>query len=80
VCSSDLSYSNNRVDNLTHAIEGEVNPVKRQALISEALKTEKEDIGHIPLHQAGLAWGVAKGVTVVLRNDDSLELRWVKMP
>jgi len=74
------SYSNTRVDNLTHAIETEVDPVKRQALISEALKTEKEDIGHIPLHQAGLAWGVGKGVTVVLRNDDSLELRWVKMP
>ena len=50
------------------------------ALISEALRIEKEDIGHIPLHQAGLAWGVAKGVNLVLRNDDSLELRWVKMP
>ena len=74
------SYSNSRVDNLTIAIETEVNPQKRQALISEALRVEKEDIGHIPLHQAGLAWGVAKGVTVVLRNDDSLELRWVKMP
>jgi peptide/nickel transport system substrate-binding protein len=73
-------YSNNRVDNLTIAIETEVNPLKRQALISEALKQEKEDIGHIPLHQAGLAWGVRKGVTVVLRNDDSLELRWVKVP
>jgi len=74
------SYSNNRVDNLTIAIETEVNPQKRQALITEALKQEKEDIGHIPLHQAGLAWGVKKGVSLVLRNDDSLELRWVKMP
>jgi peptide/nickel transport system substrate-binding protein len=74
------SYSNNRVDNLTIAIETEVNPQKRQALISEALKQEKDDIGHIPLHQAGLAWGVKKGVNVVLRNDDSLELKWVKVP
>jgi len=48
-------------------------------LISEALTIHKEEIGHIPLHQAGLAWGVRKGVSVVLRNDDSLELRWVKV-
>ncbi len=74
------SYSNNRVDNLTIAIETEVNPQKRQALINEALKQEKDDIGHVPLHQAGIAWGVKKGVNLVLRNDDSLELRWVKMP
>ena len=74
------AYSNPKVDQLTNAIEIEVDPKKRQALILEALKIEKDDIAHIPLHQAGLSWGVAKGVTVVLRNDDSLELRWVKMP
>lgn len=71
------SYSNPKVDALTNAIEIEADPKKRQALISEALAIEKEDIGHIPLHQAGLAWGVKKGVKVVLRADDSLELRWV---
>ena len=74
------AYSNPKVDQLTNAIEIEVDPKKRQAMILEALKIEKDDIAHIPLHQAGLSWGVAKGVTVVLRNDDSLELRWVKMP
>jgi peptide/nickel transport system substrate-binding protein len=40
---------------------------------------DQGDIGHIPLHQAGLAWGVRKGVSVVLRNDDSLELRRVRV-
>jgi peptide/nickel transport system substrate-binding protein len=74
------SYSNPKLDQLTVAIETEVDPKKRQALVTEALKLEKDDIAHIPLHQAGLAWGVAKGVNMVLRNDDSLELRWVKMP
>jgi peptide/nickel transport system substrate-binding protein len=71
------SYSNKKVDELTTEIETEVDPTKRQALIGEALKIEKDDIGHIPLHQAGLAWGVRKGVHVVLRADDSLELKWV---
>jgi len=60
-------------------IETEIDPAKRQALISEALSINKAEIGHIPLHQAGLAWGVRKGVSVALRNDDSLELRWVKV-
>ena len=73
------SYSNPAIDALTAKIETEVDQGKRQALISEALKLHKEDIGHIPLHQAGLAWAVRKGVTVSLRNDDSLELKWVKV-
>jgi peptide/nickel transport system substrate-binding protein len=73
------AFSNAKIDQLTDAIENEVDPAKRQALISEALSIHKAEIGHIPLHQAGLAWGVRKGVSVVLRNDDSLELRWVRL-
>ena len=73
------SFSDPKIDELTNAIEVEVDPTKRQDLISEALALHKADIGHIPLHQAGLAWGVRKGISVVLRNDDSLELRWVRV-
>jgi peptide/nickel transport system substrate-binding protein len=73
------SFSNARIDELTLAIETEIDPAKRQALVSEALKIHKDEIGHIPLHQAGLVWGVRNGVSVSLRNDDSLELRWVKV-
>ena len=73
------SFSNKRIDELTDLIEKEIDPAKRQALISEALTIHKDEIGHIPLHQAGLAWGVRKGVSVHLRNDDSLELKWVKV-
>ena len=73
------SFSNARIDALTDMVETEIDPAKRQALISEALAIHKDEIGHIPLHQAGLAWGVRKGVSVVLRNDDSLELRWVNV-
>jgi peptide/nickel transport system substrate-binding protein len=73
------SFSDPKIDELTNAVEIEVDPVKRQALITQALEIHKADIGHIPLHQAGLAWGVRKGVSVVLRNDDSLELRRVRV-
>jgi peptide/nickel transport system substrate-binding protein len=70
-------FSNKRIDALTDAIEVEIDPAKRQALIGEALSIHKDEIGHFPLHQAGLAWGVRKGAKVVLRSDDSLELKWV---
>lgn len=73
------NYGNPKVDELTGKVETEIDPAKRQALISEAFAIHKADVGHIPLHQAGLAWGVRKGVTVVLRSDDSLELKWVRM-
>jgi peptide/nickel transport system substrate-binding protein len=73
------NFSDPRIDELTKKVEVETDPEKRQALISEALADDKEDIGHIPLHQAGLAWGVRKGVHPVLKSDDSLEFKWVTM-
>lgn len=72
-------YSNPKVDELTRLIETEVDPARRAALIVEAMDIDKQDYGHIPLHQAGLAWGLRAGVDVVLRSDDSLELRWVRV-
>jgi peptide/nickel transport system substrate-binding protein len=73
------NYSNPKIDQLTDGIETEADQAKRQAMISEVLATHKADIGHIPLHQAALAWGVRKGVSLVQRSDDVLELNWVKI-
>lgn len=73
------NYSNPAIDELTDEIEIESDPTKRSALIGEAMTLAKEDFSHIPLQQAGLAWGVRNGVEVVLRSDDSLELKWVKV-
>ncbi len=73
------AFSNKQIDELTVAIENEVDQAKRQALISRALQIHKDEFGHIPLHQAGLAWGVRESVSVQLRNDDSLELKRVKV-
>jgi peptide/nickel transport system substrate-binding protein len=73
------NYSNPKIDELTQKIEVEVDPAKRNALIFEAMTLSKNDYSHIPLHQAGIAWGVRKGVNAVLRSDDSLELKWVTL-
>ena len=34
-------------------------------MIKEAFKIHADDIGHLPLHQQSLAWGVSKKVELV---------------
>jgi peptide/nickel transport system substrate-binding protein len=71
------SYSNARFDDLTAKIQSETDEAKRNAMISEAMKIHQDDIGHIPLHQQALAWGVKKNVSLVqLPTNDNL-VKWV---
>ena len=71
------SYSNPKVDELTEKIQSETNQAKRDAMIAEAMKLHEDDIGHLPLHQQALAWGVKKNVSVVqMATNDNL-LKWV---
>ncbi|HUA54547.1 MAG TPA: ABC transporter substrate-binding protein [Candidatus Sulfotelmatobacter sp.] len=72
-------YSNPKVDALTQQIAQELDPAKRQALISEAFLLHKQDVGEIPLHQQALAWGVRPNVHVELRADDYLDLRHARV-
>ena len=59
------AYSNPRLDELTRKIASENNVAKRQAMIAEAFKIHAEDIGHLPLHQQPLVWGMKKNVEMV---------------
>ena len=71
------SYSNPRVDELTGQIASETDPAKRQAMISEAFKIHADDIGHIPLHQQMLTWGMKKNIELVQLADNFNYLKWV---
>ena len=71
------AYCNPKLDELTHKIQSETDKAKRNALIHEAYKMHQDDIGHIPLHQQALAWGVSKKVNVVQRPDNNLSYKWV---
>jgi peptide/nickel transport system substrate-binding protein len=71
------AYSNARVDELTRAIGSETDPVKRQAMISAAFKLHAEDIGHLPLHQQMLTWGMKRNIELVQRADNFNYLKWV---
>lgn len=71
------NYCNDRIAEITDQIASEVDPQKRQALISEALKLARDDFGYIPLFQQPLSWGVKDSITVTQRSDDVLDLRYV---
>ena len=70
-------YCNRRISDLADLIQVETNQEKRQALIDEVNRIHSEEVGHIPLHQQPLAWGVREGVSVAQRADDVLHLQYV---
>jgi peptide/nickel transport system substrate-binding protein len=73
-------YCNPKVDGLADQVAGETNPDKRQALIDAAFTIHKDEVGHLPIHQQPLSWGVRDGVTVAQRADNVLDLRNVVLP
>jgi len=71
------AYSNARVDELTLAVQSETDQAKRNAMIAEAFKLHADDVGHIPLHQQALAWGMKKNVELTQLADNFMPYRWV---
>ncbi|MDO5290951.1 MAG: ABC transporter substrate-binding protein [Pseudomonadota bacterium] len=70
-------YCNPKVDELTQKIAAEGDKAKRDAMIQEAFQIHMDDIGHLPLHQQSLAWGVSKKVDLVQLADNFLFFKWI---
>ena len=70
-------YSNARVDELTKLVQSETDQGKRNAMIAEAFKIHQDEVGHLPLHQQALAWGMRKNVSVVQLPDNFNLFKWV---
>ncbi|OKL43972.1 ABC transporter substrate-binding protein [Pseudovibrio exalbescens] len=70
-------YCNEKVDELTQQILSENDPEQRNALITEAYRITTDEVSHIPLHQQGLAWGVADSVSLEQRADNQFDFRYV---
>jgi peptide/nickel transport system substrate-binding protein len=70
-------YCNPKLDALVAAIQSETDQARRDALIREALQLHAEDIGHLPLHQQALAWGVSNRVEVVQLADNFMPFRYM---
>jgi peptide/nickel transport system substrate-binding protein len=71
------SYCNPKVDELTLKIQSETDQAKRNAMLREAFQIHADDIGHLPLHQQALAWGVNKKVELVQRADNFMPFRYI---
>ena len=74
-------YNNQRVGELTEMIKTEMDEAKRNELIREAFQIHKDEVGHIPLHQQALAWGVRTDTVekVWQRPFNDVDLRYVVM-
>jgi peptide/nickel transport system substrate-binding protein len=71
------TYSNPKVDELTAKVLSETDTAKRNAMIAEAFKIHQDEIGHLPLHQQALAWGMKKSVSLVQLADNFNLFKWV---
>lgn len=71
------AYSNPKIDDLIGKIQSETDAAKRDAMIVEATKLHTDDIGHLPLHQQALAWGVKKNIQIVQLPSNDMLLKWV---
>jgi peptide/nickel transport system substrate-binding protein len=72
-----LGYSNKRVDELGAAIGVELDPVKRNAMIKEALLIHRDEVGHLPLHQQTVVWAARSNVHLTQQADNTFPLRLV---
>lgn len=70
-------YSNHQIDALLVKIAAETEPKERNRLIRKAMQLHQDDIGHLPLHQQALAWGVKDSIDLVQYPDNSFALRFV---
>jgi peptide/nickel transport system substrate-binding protein len=73
------AYCNPKLDELTKKIQSETDKAKRSELIKEAFKLHADDIGHLPLHQQSLAWGVSKKVELVQLADNFMFFKWISI-
>lgn len=73
------SYCNQKVDQLTRAIQSETDKAKRAGMIKEAFDLHAADVGHLPLHQQSLAWGVSKKVDLVQLADNFMPFKWISV-
>ena len=73
------AYCNPKLDEITKKIQSETDKTKRNELIKEAFKIHADDVGHLPLHQQSLAWGVSKKVELTQLADNFMFFKWMSI-
>lgn len=73
------AYCNPKLDALIKAIQSETDQKKRDQMIHDATVMHASDIGHLPLHQQMLAWGISKKVSLTQRADNYMPFAWISV-
>ena len=73
------AYSNAQIDDLTVKVGSETDDKKRNEMIHTAMKLHQDEVGHIPLHQQALLWGVKKNIDLVQWPDNIMLWKHVKV-
>ena len=73
------AYSNAKVDELTAAVGSETDDKKRNAMIREVVKIHQDEVGHIPLHQQALLWGMKKNIDLVQWPDNIMAWKYISV-
>ena len=74
---NDGGWSNAEFDKLVDAISTEIDPAKRQALITAASKIVHDEAAFIPLHQQTVVWAAKSNIDLVQLADNTFPLRYV---
>ncbi len=72
-------YKDDDLDRLIDAVEVEMDPAKRRAMMFDALKRVREQVYVIPLHRQLIPWAVRKGVKAFHRPDNVVEAVWMSV-
>ncbi|MFN4089899.1 MAG: ABC transporter substrate-binding protein [Alphaproteobacteria bacterium] len=69
-------YANPRVDELTQAMETEVDVEKRNAMIAEVWKIARDEIVYLPLHHQVITWAMKDRLEMPIIANDSPQFRY----
>ncbi len=72
-------FSDPRLDELAAASSQEADPVKREQLVKAALKEQRDQVLHLPLHRQIVPWGARQQVELVHRADNWVEFAWIRI-
>ncbi|MBS0445052.1 MAG: hypothetical protein JSR59_03780 [Proteobacteria bacterium] len=73
-------YVNPQLDALIDALRVEPDLVRRRTMVGAALKMAIDDLALVPLYRRTLVWAMNRSVHAVIWPNDTMELRWVRMP
>lgn len=73
------AYSNPQLDALSARAQAELDDTQRNNFIRQALALHDEDIGHVPLYEPRLSWGLRSDITAYQRADGFMLFKWMQV-